>query len=204
MSARKDQSISYSRITQEEVEAFSLQWGIDLKFNPEASGLDKCIDHCPTGSIALYCRHFEFSNLHHPFSVFVLNILEHYRVSFGQLHPQGLARGLHFEVICRATGYDPCLLSLRRFFRLAKNDDWFTFEMFQVDTCLVSSIVTTLGSWKDRFFWGSESIVLFRWSDPDAVLNELELFESELDSLFLKSIRACPSRLHPFPEPLLV
>ncbi|MFS7905564.1 hypothetical protein Hanom_Chr01g00049161 [Helianthus anomalus] len=67
-------------------------------------------------------------------------------------------------------------------------------------------MVTTLGSWKDRFFWVSESIVPFKmiWRHPNVVLNELEPSDSELDSWFLKSIRACPSRLHPFPEPLLV
>ncbi|KAJ0693526.1 hypothetical protein HanPI659440_Chr15g0598111 [Helianthus annuus] len=206
MGARKDQPVSYSHLTQEEVEAFCTQWGIDPKFNPVAPGLDKSIDQCPVGSIALYCRHFEFSNLRHPFSVFVLNVLEYYRVSFGQLHPQGLARVLHFEVVCRAARYDPSLLSFRRFFRLAKNVDWFTFETPQVDACLISSMVTTLGSWKGRFFWVFESIVPFKMvrRHPDVVLNELEPSESELDSWFLKSIRACPSRLRPFPEHLLV
>ncbi|KAJ0502855.1 hypothetical protein HanHA300_Chr11g0417651 [Helianthus annuus] len=42
------------------------------------------------------------------------------------------------------------------------------------------------------------------WRHPDAILNELEPSDSELDSWFLKSIWACPSRLRPFPEPLLV
>ncbi|MFS7955395.1 hypothetical protein Hanom_Chr07g00642111 [Helianthus anomalus] len=42
------------------------------------------------------------------------------------------------------------------------------------------------------------------WRHPDAVLNELEPYEDELDGWFLKSIRACPSRHRPFPEPLLV
>ncbi|MFS8034625.1 hypothetical protein Hanom_Chr17g01583321 [Helianthus anomalus] len=67
-------------------------------------------------------------------------------------------------------------------------------------------MVTTLGSWKDRFFWVSESIVPFKmiWRHPDVVLNELELSDSKLDSWFLKSIRACPSRIRLFPEPLLV
>ncbi|MFS7900499.1 hypothetical protein Hanom_Chr00s117802g01810381 [Helianthus anomalus] len=72
---RKDQSTSFSCLTQEEVEAFCLKWGIDPQFNPEAPGLDKSIDQCPKGSIALYCKHFEFLNLRHPFSIFVLNIL---------------------------------------------------------------------------------------------------------------------------------
>ncbi|KAF5797678.1 hypothetical protein HanRHA438_Chr07g0293911 [Helianthus annuus] len=120
MGARKDQSTSFSYLTQEEVEAFCQKWGIDLRFNLEAPSLDKSIDQCPKGSVALYCKHFEFSNLRHSFSTFVLNILEYYRVSFGQLHPQGLARVLHFEVLCMAAGYDPSLFSFRRLFRLAR------------------------------------------------------------------------------------
>ncbi|MFS8002434.1 hypothetical protein Hanom_Chr13g01202041 [Helianthus anomalus] len=107
--------------------------------------------------------------------------MEYYRVSFGQLHPSGLARVLHFEVLCRAAGYDPSILSFRCFSvwqRMATN-------------C---------------FFWVLESIVPFKmiWRHPDAVLNELEPSEDELDIWFLKFVRACPSRLRPFPEPLLV
>ncbi|KAJ0525526.1 hypothetical protein HanHA300_Chr09g0313061 [Helianthus annuus] len=93
MGARKDLAISYSRLTQEEVETFCMEWGIGLKFKLVAPGMDVSIDQCPAGSIALYCRHFEFSNLRHPFSLFVLNVLEYYRVSFGQIHPQGLGLG---------------------------------------------------------------------------------------------------------------
>ncbi|MFS7966571.1 hypothetical protein Hanom_Chr09g00775291 [Helianthus anomalus] len=77
MGARKDLSDSFSRLTQEEVEAFCMEWDIGLKFNPVAPGCDKSVDQCPSGSIALYCRHFEFSNLHHPFSTFLLNVLEY-------------------------------------------------------------------------------------------------------------------------------
>ncbi|KAJ0907666.1 hypothetical protein HanRHA438_Chr07g0301761 [Helianthus annuus] len=94
----------------------------------------------------------------------------------------------------------------RQFFRLAKNGDWFTFETSQIDVSLISSLVTTLGSWKDRFFWVSESVVHFKMvrRHPDAVLNELEPFESELNEGILKALRACPSRLRPFLGHLLV
>ncbi|KAM0071637.1 hypothetical protein Hdeb2414_s0001g00027521 [Helianthus debilis subsp. tardiflorus] len=206
MGARKDLSVIYSRLIQEKVEAFGLEWGIGLKYNPVAPGCDKSIDQCSPGLIALYCRHFEFSNLRHPFSIFMLNVLEYYRVLFGQIHHQGLARVFHFEVLCRASGYDPTLLSFRRFFCLANNGDWFTFETSKVDTSLVSSMVTTLGAWKDRFFWVSEPIVPFKmiWRHPDAVLNESEPSDSELNSCFLKAIRECPSRVRPFSEHLLV
>ncbi|MFS7963008.1 hypothetical protein Hanom_Chr08g00733141 [Helianthus anomalus] len=42
------------------------------------------------------------------------------------------------------------------------------------------------------------------WRHPDAVLNEPEPSDSELNSCFLKALRECPSRLRPFPKPLLV
>ncbi|KAJ0744448.1 hypothetical protein HanPI659440_Chr10g0387681 [Helianthus annuus] len=42
------------------------------------------------------------------------------------------------------------------------------------------------------------------WRHLDAVLNEPEPSESELNSCFLKAIRECPSRVRPFPEYLLV
>ncbi|KAJ0609078.1 hypothetical protein HanHA89_Chr03g0115901 [Helianthus annuus] len=206
MGALKDLAKSFSWITQEEVDLFCMEYGIDKKFNPTAPACDVSVDKPNPGSIALYCRHFQWSNLRYPFSFFVLNLLEYYRVSFGQVHPKGMARVLHFEVLCRALGYDPSLLLFRRFFRLAKNGDWFTFETSKVDTCLISSMVTTLGSWKDRFFWVSESIVPFKmvWRHPDAVLNDPEPSESELNDAFLSAIRGCPSRVRPFPEHLLV
>ncbi|KAJ0446160.1 hypothetical protein HanHA89_Chr17g0691261 [Helianthus annuus] len=42
------------------------------------------------------------------------------------------------------------------------------------------------------------------WRHPDAVLNEPEPLESDLNDAFLKAIRECPSRVRPFPEHLLV
>ncbi|KAF5811099.1 hypothetical protein HanXRQr2_Chr04g0177511 [Helianthus annuus] len=107
MGALKDLAKSFSRLTQEEVELFCKEYGIGTEFKPTAPACDASIDKCPTGFVALYCRHFEFSNLRYPFSLFVLNLLEYYRVSFGQIHPKGMARVLHFEVLCRALGYDP-------------------------------------------------------------------------------------------------
>ncbi|KAM0013341.1 hypothetical protein Hdeb2414_s0044g00742101 [Helianthus debilis subsp. tardiflorus] len=94
----------------------------------------------------------------------------------------------------------------RRFFHLAKNGDWFTFETSQIDVSLISSLVTTLGSWKDRLFWVSKSVVPFKmvWRHPDAVLNEREPSKSELNEGMLKAIKACPSRLRLFPEHLSV
>ncbi|MFS8023466.1 hypothetical protein Hanom_Chr16g01451781 [Helianthus anomalus] len=163
MGARKDMCKTFSRLTQEEVDSFCEQWGIDPSVNLVAPGCDKPIDQCPTSYIALYCRHFEV---------------------------------LHFEVLCHALGYDPTLLMFRLFFRLAKNGDWFTFETSHIDVSLISSLITTFGPWKDRFFWVSKSVIPFKmvWRHPEAVLNELEPSKSELNEGMLKALRACPPR----------
>ncbi|KAL9997734.1 hypothetical protein Hdeb2414_s0020g00557041 [Helianthus debilis subsp. tardiflorus] len=89
----------------------------------------------------------------------------------------------------------------RRFFSFGQKWRLVTFETFQIDVSVISSLVTTLGSWKDRFCWVSESVVPFKmvWRHPDVVLNELEPSESELNEGMLKALRAFPSRLHPFP-----
>ncbi|MFS7925330.1 hypothetical protein Hanom_Chr04g00283541 [Helianthus anomalus] len=67
-------------------------------------------------------------------------------------------------------------------------------------------MVSTLGVWKDLFFWVSEEIVPFKlvWRHPDAVLNEPEPSASDINTRFLETLRECPSRLRPFPEHLLV
>ncbi|KAJ0810379.1 hypothetical protein HanPI659440_Chr01g0026381 [Helianthus annuus] len=164
MGARKDMGKTFSKMTQEEVDSFCDQWGIDPSINPVATGCDTTIDQCPPGSIALYYRHFEFSNLRYPFSVFLLNALEYYRVSLWQLHPHGVSRVIHFEVLCRALGYDPNLLMFRRFFRLAKNGNWFTFERSQVDVCLISHLFLPMDLGKIDSFGFLSQLYLLRWS----------------------------------------
>ncbi|KAJ0840800.1 hypothetical protein HanPSC8_Chr14g0623151 [Helianthus annuus] len=191
MGALKDLAKSFSRLTQEEVELFCMEYGIGTKFKPTAPACDALIDKCPVGFVALYCRHFDFSNLRYPFSLFIRRAwLGFYILRFCAVLSDMILRYCFFAV----------------FFRLAKNGDWFTFETSKVDSCLISSMVTTLGTWKNRFFWVSDTILPFKmvWRHPDAVLNEPEPLESDLNDAFLKAIRECPSRVHPFPEHLLV
>ncbi|KAJ0800138.1 hypothetical protein HanPI659440_Chr03g0099541 [Helianthus annuus] len=42
------------------------------------------------------------------------------------------------------------------------------------------------------------------WRHSDAVLNEPEPSAVEINTRFLETLRECPSRVRPFPEPLLV
>ncbi|MFS7946732.1 hypothetical protein Hanom_Chr06g00539741 [Helianthus anomalus] len=108
MDAKKDMGLSYSRLTQEEVETFCEEKGIDLSFNPVASGLDKSIDHVHLLLSLLIVVTLSF--LTFVIRLLSLFLMEYYRTSFKQIHSHGLSRVLHFEVLCRALGYDPPLL----------------------------------------------------------------------------------------------
>ncbi|MFS7967481.1 hypothetical protein Hanom_Chr09g00786251 [Helianthus anomalus] len=51
----------------------------------------------------------------------------------------------------------------------------------QIYVSLITSLVTTLGSWKDRFFWVSESVIPFKMSDDtsDVIHGDAEVVEGK-------------------------
>ncbi|MFS7983749.1 hypothetical protein Hanom_Chr11g00978151 [Helianthus anomalus] len=61
------------------------------------------------------------------------------------------------------------------------------FDKYHVDIPLISSMVTTLGIWKDQFFWVSLTIIPLKmvWRHSNVVLNKKEPSENELDKEFL-------------------
>ncbi|MFS7977704.1 hypothetical protein Hanom_Chr10g00907171 [Helianthus anomalus] len=59
---------------------------------------------------------------------------------------------MHFKILCRALSYEPSLLMFRRFFRLARNGDWFTIEKTQCEAPLLSAIVGHTYAWKISSF----------------------------------------------------
>ncbi|KAJ0463094.1 hypothetical protein HanHA300_Chr14g0511331 [Helianthus annuus] len=67
-------------------------------------------------------------------------------------------------------------------------------------------MVSSLGIWKDRFFWVSDEIAPLKmvYRHLDIVLNEPEPSALEINTRFFETIRECPSRVRPFREPLLV
>jgi len=109
---------------------------------------------------------------------------------------------MHFEITCRALDHGPSLLMFRRFFQLARNDNWFTIEKTQAENALVTSQLGFSASWKDRFFLVSEEIVPFAmsWRKLDESLNKRIPTESEVDGVLLGKLRSSTPRLRAIPE----
>ncbi|KAJ0742889.1 hypothetical protein HanPI659440_Chr10g0369311 [Helianthus annuus] len=113
---------------------------------------------------------------------------------------------MHFEILCRALSYEPSLLMFRRFFRLARNGDWFTIEKTQCEAPLLSATIGHTYAWKNQFFFISDQIIPFTVvpSKFSEGLNEKEPEVHELEHQLLLGLRAYRTKLRAYPEELLI
>src|ERR1044071_2915025 len=204
--SKTDLANQFTRLSKSDVERFCTEIGIPLSFNPTVPKGKTPVTSVPTGKVAVYTRQFDQGNLRYPFSTFFLNVLEYHRLSLDQLCPSGVARILHFEIVCRCLGHKPSLAMYRRFFRLAKNGNWFTIEKTQCEPALISSVIGIVSSWKDKFFFLNSDFLPFKTPrrSSDAPLNEKEPEPGTLDQVLLEKLRGFPTRLRTFPEDFLV
>ncbi|KAK1425197.1 hypothetical protein QVD17_20544 [Tagetes erecta] len=200
----------YSKLDQPSLDQFCLQYSITSKYKPTLPQPDQLITDCPDGYIALYTKHFEFSNLRIPFSIFFLSFLKAYRLNISQLSPFGAIKVTHFEIMCRALGGEPSLPLFHQFFQLSHHigGDWYTVRNRRgVDlSCLLWISKTKLVQWQDHFFWVSADCIPFEmhWRqhhEPmDVILPDTQQFDKEMYSLLVKH----PTFPQQFPEHVLV
>ncbi|KAJ0754132.1 hypothetical protein HanPI659440_Chr09g0343491 [Helianthus annuus] len=107
----------------------------------------------PRRSLVFYTRILDQTNLRYPFTSFFLEVLKYYRLSLGQLAHVGIARIMHFKILCRALSYKPSLLMFRHFFCLARNGDWYTIEKTQCEAALISTTIGHTYAWENQFFF---------------------------------------------------
>ncbi|MFS8035056.1 hypothetical protein Hanom_Chr17g01588541 [Helianthus anomalus] len=161
-------------------------------------------NQCLEGFLVFDTRILDQPNLRYPFTNFFLEVLKYFRLSLGQLAPVGVARIMHFEILCRALSYEPSLLMFHRFFWLARNGDWYTIEKTQCEAPLLSAIVGHTYAWKNQFFFYlllPFPIVPRKFSE---VLNEKEPEVHELERELLLRLRPYRTKLKAYQEELLV
>ena len=74
-----------SAMTVNDVTQFTSDYFISLDVHPEAPDVDVCIADFPEGKIGLYTRFFEYANYRVPISIFLSDLLNHYRLHISQL-----------------------------------------------------------------------------------------------------------------------
>ncbi|KAM0064836.1 hypothetical protein Hdeb2414_s0003g00107751 [Helianthus debilis subsp. tardiflorus] len=94
---------------------------------------------------------------------------------------------------------------LRRFFRLARNGDWYIIEKTQYEAPLLFAILGHTYALKNQFFFISERLLPFTIVPHKftEVLNEKEPEVHELEQGLLLRLRAYGSKLRAYPEGLL-
>ncbi|GJV28801.1 reverse transcriptase domain-containing protein [Tanacetum coccineum] len=96
-----------SEITDEELREFTSEYYIPSALHPVVPAADASIADFPVGKVGVYTRFFEFANQRVPLSLFMCNILNHYRLHISQLHCIGAAKISNFEVNCRLLAINP-------------------------------------------------------------------------------------------------
>ncbi|KAF5813581.1 hypothetical protein HanRHA438_Chr03g0111291 [Helianthus annuus] len=197
--------VQFSKLTESEIDKFCLDHGIDPSLETQVPG-DMIANQRPKGFLVFYTRILDQPNLRYHFTNFFLEVLKYYRLSLGQLAPIGVARIMHFEILCRALSYEPSLLMFHHFFRLAWNEDWYTIEKTQCETPLLSTTASHTYAWKNQFFFISDRLFPFtivprKFSEG---LNEKEPEVHELEQGLLLRLRSYRAKLRAYPEELLV
>ncbi|KAF5778689.1 hypothetical protein HanRHA438_Chr12g0561721 [Helianthus annuus] len=152
--------VQFSKLIESEIDKSCSDHGIDPSLETQVPG-DKTVNQCPKGCFVFYTRILDQPNLQYPFTNSFLQVLKYYRLSLGQLNPVGVARIMHFEILCHALIYEPSLLMFRCFFHLAQNDDWYSIEKTQCEAPLLSTTVSHTYAWKNQFFFISDRLLPF-------------------------------------------
>nr|GEV00588.1 transposase (putative), gypsy type [Tanacetum cinerariifolium] len=86
----------------------------------------------PTRKIGVYTIFFEYANFRLPLSIFLVNVLKHYRIHISQQSVIGVAKVSHFEILCRVHGFEPIVGLFRCFYVNSKNKGWMSFSKRKV------------------------------------------------------------------------
>ncbi|MFS7947016.1 hypothetical protein Hanom_Chr06g00543061 [Helianthus anomalus] len=119
--------VQFLKLTISEIDKFRLDHSIDPSFETVVLG-ERTANQCLEGFLVFYTRILDQPNLRYSFTNFFLEVLKYYHLSLGQLANVGFACIMHFEILCCALSHEPSLVLFRRFFRLARNGDWYTIE----------------------------------------------------------------------------
>ncbi|GJS54081.1 hypothetical protein Tco_0627443 [Tanacetum coccineum] len=148
-----------SEITDEELREFTSEYYIPSALHPEVPAADASIADFPVGKVGVYTRFFEFANQRVPLSLFMCNILNHYRLHISQLHCIGAAKISNFEVNCRLLAINPTVHLFRAFYHTCWSNGWVSFSKRAGRLQCYTEKLDALRRWREMFFWVDDALV---------------------------------------------
>lgn len=147
-----------SAMTIEDVTQFSSDYFVPLDVHPEAPDVDACIADFPEGKIGLYTKFFEYANYRVPISIFLNDLLNHYRLHISQLHYIGAAKVSNFEINCRLLAIEPTISLFRSFYHTSWSNGWVSFSKRPGKIQCYTEKVDALKNWREYFFWVDDAV----------------------------------------------
>ncbi|GJZ45561.1 hypothetical protein Tco_0593157 [Tanacetum coccineum] len=195
-----------SALTEKALQIFCQTYHIPDEVHPQLPNLDQTIHEMPTGKIGVYTRFFEYANFRLPLSTFFVDVLRYYRIHISQLSVIGAAKVSHFEVLCRAHGFEPTVGLFRCLYVNSKNKGWMSFSKRPGnDVVCYTKPLDSLKNWNDRFFWVDAFAcpASFPWNTSKSVPKDPFPKSSEFNAEHYATLVAHPAPFHKYPEPFL-
>ncbi|GKA57500.1 hypothetical protein Tco_0756688 [Tanacetum coccineum] len=148
-----------SEITDEELREFTSEYYIPLALHPEVPAASASIADFPEGKVGVYTRFFEFANQRVPLSLFMCNVLNHYRLHISQLQCIGAAKISNFEVNCRLLAINPTVHLFRAFYHTSWSNEWVSFSKRAGRLQCYTEKLDALRRWREMFFWVDDALV---------------------------------------------
>ncbi|KAM0003873.1 hypothetical protein Hdeb2414_s0264g00851881 [Helianthus debilis subsp. tardiflorus] len=115
----------------------------------------------PTGYVIMFSEFFGDCNLWLPFTNFVAEILEYYKLHISQLSPLGMIRVRNFKYTFRALGIEPIVGDFRRFCQLSVSLGFFSFRQREGTPKLMVPPKGMM-KWKTKFFYVKAAAIASR------------------------------------------
>ncbi|KAF5802250.1 hypothetical protein HanXRQr2_Chr06g0257391 [Helianthus annuus] len=113
----------------------------------------------PPGYVTMWADFFGDCNLRLPLTVFVVEVLEWYKVHISQLSPFGMIRIRNFEFTFRALGIEPTVGDFRRFYQMTVSLGFFSFRQREGSPKLMTP-PKGMAMWKKKFFYVKAAAIL--------------------------------------------
>ncbi|KAM0034110.1 hypothetical protein Hdeb2414_s0016g00493601 [Helianthus debilis subsp. tardiflorus] len=115
----------------------------------------------PTGYVTLWADFFGVCNLRLPLTVFVVDVLEWYKLHISQFSPFGMTRIRNLEYTFRAFGIEPTLGDFRRCYQMTMSMGFFSFRQRDGSHTLMTP-PKGLMKWKTKFFYVKAAAITAR------------------------------------------
>ncbi|GJS12600.1 hypothetical protein Tco_0407072 [Tanacetum coccineum] len=148
-----------SSSVDEELREFTSEYYIPFALHPVVPAASASIADFPVGKVGVYTRFFEFANQRVPLSLFMCNVLNHYRLHISQLHCIGAAKITNFEVNCRLLAIHPTVHLFRAFYHTSWSNGWVSFSKRAGRLQCYTEKLDALRRWREMFFWVDDALV---------------------------------------------